>query len=211
MAGFLRKFRAASPARLRRGQGALAGCALSLAAAAIATFPAVLPANAQEAKAWSDLSEPRPRLQVGVLLHDLDGYGGTESGLDLAIELRGAPLTGAFWNDVFSPRPHIGVNLSDSGGTDSLYAGLTWTAGIGERGYVSVDFGGAVHDGKLKRADPGQAALGSRILFHEALEVGFRLDERWRLGLRIEHMSNADLTAPNDGITDLGFVVSRGF
>lgn len=172
---------------------------------------AVLPVNARDDGAHFSVSESGPLLRVGVLQHDLDGYGGSENGVDLSVELRGSPLQGAFWRRVLAPRPHIGVNLNDSGATSSLYTGLSWMIDAGDFVYLSADFGGAVHDGKLETADPDRAELGSRVLFREALEVGVRTGERWRLGLRIDHISNANLATENDGITSIGVLVSREF
>jgi len=168
-------------------------------------------AGARTAAAQDGRPEPGPQMRLGLLQHDLDGYGGSENGLDLVIELRGAPLRGAFWDNIFSPRPHIGVNVNDSGDTSVLYTGLSWMADFGEKFYVSADFGGAVHNGKLETTDPERAQLGSRVLFHEAFEVGVRASQRWRVGLRIDHSSNADLASKNDGITNIGILISREF
>lgn len=181
------------------------------AMAAVLVCLAGHPADAQDGRGREQPLEAGPQLRVGVLQHDLDGYGGTENGVDITVELRGAPLKAPFWNAVFSPRPHFGANLNDSGTTSSLYAGLTWMAELGAFAYISADFGGAVHDGKLQTDDPERADLGSRLLFREALEVGVRLGYRWRVGVRIDHISNANLASENDGITDLGVVVSREF
>jgi hypothetical protein len=172
---------------------------------------AALPASAQDRGARARFLESHPQLRVGFLQHDLDGYGGSENGVDLTVELRGSALQGAFWRRVLSPRPHIGVNLNDSGATSSLYAGLSWMIDFRDIVYLSADFGGAVHDGKLETADPERAELGSRLLFREALEVGVRPRERWRVGVRLDHFSNANLASENDGITNIGMVVALDF
>jgi len=197
------------PARPRRL--AVAARGTFRAATAATVLLAVVSAGARTAAAQDGRPEPGPQMRLGLLQHDLDGYGGSENGMDLTIELRGAPLRGAFWDNVYSPRPHIGVNVNDSGDTSVLYTGLSWMADFGEMFYVSADFGGAVHNGKLKTKDPERAQLGSRILFHEAFEVGVRASQRWRVGLRIDHSSNADLASKNDGITNIGILVSREF
>jgi len=184
---------------------------LPWAAMTVAAWLAAVPASAEESRAQETALKAGPQLRVGVLQHDLNGYGGSEDGIDLTFELRGAPLQGGFWRRVFSPRPHIGVNLNDSGATSSLYAGLSWMADFARIAYVSADFGGAVHDGKLETTDPDRAELGSRVLFREALELGLRPSERWRVGVRVDHISNANLASENDGITNIGLVVSREF
>lgn len=198
-----------SPPRLPGATAVLRGP--SLAAAAISACLASTPASAEDGEDLIRLSDAGAQLRIGMLQHDLDGYGGSENGVDLTVELRGAPLRGAFWDNVFSPRPHIGVNVNDSGDTSILYTGLSWMADFGEMFYVSADFGGAVHNGKLETTNPERAELGSRVLFHEAFEVGVRASQRWRVGLRIDHSSNADLASKNDGITNIGILISREF
>lgn len=175
---------------------------------------AALVATAHAAEAGGD-AQADPILgrqfEFGIAAHDLNIHGGREKGVDLALILRGAPLEGAFWQKLLSPRPHIGANIHDQFKTSSLYAGFTWSAVIGESLYVSADFGGAVHNGKLKRTTRDRVALGSRVLFREALEAGIRINDRWRAGLRADHMSNADLASPNDGVTTLGIMLTRNF
>lgn len=150
-------------------------------------------------------------IEFGIASHDLNGEGGRETGLDFALVLRGERFDGVFWQKLLSPRPHIGVNIHNQFKTSSLYAGLTWSVPFGEIWFVSADFGGAVHNGKLDRTTNDRVALGSRVLFREALEIGVRINERWRAGVRADHMSNADLASPNDGVTTLGIMLARDF
>lgn len=179
------------------------GIACTVAAAAMG--------GSAEAGAQVRLSEAGSQVRVGLSHHDLDGYGGSESGADLSVEYRWPPIRGAFFEKIFSPRPHLGANFNTIGETSSFYAGLTWLIDIGTRGYASVDFGGAVHNGKLNSDDPGRAQLGSRALFREAVEIGLRVGEASRVGFRLDHISNADLAGENDGITDLGIMYTRSF
>jgi lipid A 3-O-deacylase len=163
------------------------------------------------ARADMHLSDASRQMRFGVLEHDLNGHGGKEDGTDVTLEYRGLPLTGRVWRAVFSPRPHIGANINTSGQTSSFYSGLTWLVDIGSFFYASAGFGGAVHNGKLDTADPERASLGSRLLFHEEVELGLRLGKVWRAGVRVDHMSNANLASRNDGITNIGIVFSRQF
>ncbi len=188
------------PATLRRRPPALLALLLAIVALA-ATIP---PAQAE-----FGLSDAGRQIRIGVLHHDLNGYGGSEDSKDVTVELRCAPLSGAVWQTLLSPRPHIGANINNSGDTSSLYADFTWMVDFGRNFYASADFGGAVHNGKLETNEPNRAALGSRLLFREALELGVRLGDDWRIGIRIDHISNGDLAAENDGITNLGVVLSR--
>lgn len=172
-------------------------------------FGVALAASPAEAGVKGEPHESRPQIRLGVAHHDLNGYGGSEAGEDFVIELRSRPLSGAVWEQLFSPRLHVGANVNTGGRTSSLYAGLTWVVNLNARAYASIDLGGAVHDGKLKSDDPERAELGSRLLFREAVEVGVRFGRRWRLGIRLDHISNANLASENDGITDIGLIFSH--
>ncbi len=46
--------------------------------------------------------------------------------------------------------------------------------------------------------------LGSRVLFHEYVEVGFRATPVLSLSVFLDHMSNADLARHNAGMTNIG-------
>jgi lipid A 3-O-deacylase len=206
----IRFYRSARPigrSRIAVPRRRLPALTASLVLAAVLAFGAAVPA----ARADVHLSNAGRQLRFGVLLHDMGRHFGKEDGTDVTLEYRGAPLTGGFWQTIFSPRPHIGANLDASGKTSSLYAGLTWLVDVGSYFYASADFGGAVHNGKLKAGEPGRAELGSRVLFHEAAELGVRLGAVWRVGVRVDHMSNGDLATPNDGITNIGLMFSRQF
>lgn len=188
-----------------------AGKHLPRTAATASALCWVILAGASDAQAEIKFSDTGRQIRFGVLQHDLDGYGGTEDGTDIVLEYRGAPLPGAFWAIVLSPRPHLGMNVNTSGHTSSLYAGFTWLVDFGSAFYGSIDFGGAIHNGKLNETSSERAALGSRVLFHEAAEIGVRLGRDWRAGVRLDHMSNANLASHNEGITNLGIVFSRQF
>jgi lipid A 3-O-deacylase len=47
-------------------------------------------------------------------------------------------------------------------------------------------------------------ALGSRVLFHIPLEVGYRFDDHNSLSAYFEHMSKAYTVSPNEGMDRLG-------
>lgn len=47
-------------------------------------------------------------------------------------------------------------------------------------------------------------ALGSNILFRESLSAGFRFAKIHSLTIMIDHMSSADISKPNPGLTDIG-------
>jgi hypothetical protein len=56
----------------------------------------------------------------------------------------------------------------------------------------------------LQLEDWDRKALGSRVLFHIPVEIGYRLDEHNSLSAYFEHMSNAYTVDPNEGMDRLG-------
>jgi lipid A 3-O-deacylase len=110
----------------------------------------------------------------------------------------------AFLRAIGSPRPHVGVAVNTAGATSYAYLGLTWTASIFERAFVSGALGGAVHNGEISTERLDRKQLGSRVLFHEYVELGFRVTPVLSLSVFLDHMSNADLARHNAGMTNIG-------
>lgn len=165
-------------------------------------------------------------VKLGLLDHDVNFLGDrVESGVDVNGEVRFhaidwfASKDNAQWlNDILAPRPAIGGSVNTNGGTDFLYAGLVWTWDVAhdmfrpkDGLYIDFGFGGAIHDGALTTAPPGELALGSRALFHLQGEVGYRFDPTWSLSVYYDHYSNADLASPNPGINNVGMRVGYRF
>ncbi len=146
----------------------------------------------------------------GVLAHDVPiGGHNKEDGADINAEvLFGSP---SFLKWAFAPRPHLGVNINTSGDTSAAYFGLTWQLFNISNIYTNLGLGGAVHDGKLETNDTSRKELGSRVLFHESLEVGYQFVARQSVSLYIDHISDAGLTKHNDGLTNLGVRYGYGF
>jgi lipid A 3-O-deacylase len=166
-------------------------------AAAVLAIAAVTASAAQAQSRWLD------EVKVGIDAHDV-ALGGDhkESGADINGELLFAspPLLKV----IGAPRPHLGVAINTSGATSYAYFGLTWTASLLERTFVSGGLGGAVHDGQLTGTEQDRKQLGSRILFHEYVEAGYRITPVLSLSVFLDHMSNADLARHNAGMTNIG-------
>lgn len=166
-------------------------------AAAVLAITAATASAAQAQSRWLD------EAKLGLDAHDI-GLGGDhkESGADINGELLFAspPLL----NVIGAPRPHLGVAVNTSGATSYAYFGLTWTASLLERTFVSGGLGGAVHDGQLTGTAQDRKQLGSRILFHEYVEAGYRITPVLSLSVFLDHMSNADLARHNAGMTNIG-------
>ncbi|MBL26388.1 MAG: hypothetical protein CMM50_02385 [Rhodospirillaceae bacterium] len=151
-------------------------------------------------------------VRVGIAQHDANVFGHRkESGGDVALELRFHPLTGEFWDSIWSPRPHFGVNLSTGGDTNQLYSGLTWTWRFLGPLFASLDLGAAVHDGALSTNRPDRKELGARFLFREAVELGVSVAGHHTFSVRVDHISNATLADHNEGLNTLGLLYGYRF
>lgn len=104
---------------------------------------------------------------------------------------------------IFSPRPHMGMSINTRGGTHQFYAGLTWRINLGNF-FIEPSFGGEIHTAHLKTSSSHKKALGSRLLFHEAIAIGYQITEKHSLSIMLDHASNAGIAKPNSGITTLG-------
>ena len=157
---------------------------------------------------WFGISEVR----LGVHHHDAGIFGrNKEDGFDVSIEARFARLTGGFWDTIGQPRAHLGVNINSEGDTSSAYTGLTWDWQIWGPVFFSLDLGGAVHDGKTSTIKLDRKELGSRVLFREAVEIGYRFEGHHALSLRLDHMSNASITDNNEGLDTVGVIYGYSF
>ncbi len=145
-------------------------------------------------------------VRLGVLAHNKGPIAShIEHGVQLNIEfLFDSP---SFLDTILSPRPHIGGSVNTTGHTSFLYAGLTWTWDIYKGLFLDFSLGGTVHDGWLESSDPApsQRLMGSRVLFREAIEFGYRFFEHHSLSIMLDHVSNAGLLADrNQGNDDIG-------
>ena len=166
--------------------------AASLLAVAVAAAPA---AHAQ--LGWLD------EAKLGVDWHDI-ALGGDheEPGADINGEL--LFTSPGLLRAIGRPRPHFGIAVNTAGATSYAYFGLTWTAAVLGRAFIAGALGGAVHDGEINDRRPDRKQLGSRILFHEYVEAGYRVTPALSLSVFLDHMSNADLVRHNAGVTNVG-------
>jgi len=89
-------------------------------------------------------------------------------------------------------RPMVGVTAN----TDDMvygYAGIHWDFAIMPQVYISPNFAvGAYHQGDSKD-------LGGALEFRSGIEVAYEFTNRHRLGVAINHRSNADIYDSNGG------------
>jgi lipid A 3-O-deacylase len=166
---------------------------------ALLLFAAVLAAPAQGHAAAGILDE----VKVGAIAHDVAiGAHREESGVDINGEL--LFVSPDFLSVIWAPRPHLGISVNSDGGNSYGYFGLTWTGNFLTSFFADLGLGGAVHTGPDISSDPHHKGLGTRFLFHESVELGYRLTQQHSLALYLDHISNARLGNRNPGITNIG-------
>ncbi len=151
-------------------------------------------------------------IRVGLAAHDVDGLWSGDS----KEEGPGLCAEAIFNHTLFrllsaSAQPNLGVNLNTRGDTSKLYGGflLQWEMDSGF--FFSTGLGLALHNGKLDTDSADKKSLGSRVLFRIPIEVGYAFDRHHRLILAFDHMSNAYLASPNEGMDTLGLIYGYRF
>lgn len=142
-------------------------------------------------------------IRVGVFAHNVPLLGPRrETGVNLNAEIQFVSPQFLRW--ALMPRPHVGAHVNLWGDTSQFYAGLTWTIPLGERFFMDVFGGGALHTGRLRSTDPDRLSLGSRGLFRVGLEIGWQLGDGHSISVMYDHVSNARLARPNNGLDTAG-------
>ncbi|WP_167505966.1 acyloxyacyl hydrolase [Desulfosediminicola flagellatus] len=121
------------------------------------------------------------------------------------------PLDNNFFKVLSKSRSILGALLHLGNENHQFYAGLAWEFETDETVFFSIDFGGAKHTGELESSDPDCQRLGSRLLFRGAVSMGFRINENWNFALSFDHISNAGLAEPNNGLETFGLQVGYVF
>ena len=184
---------------------------------------ALLLAQVGAADAQQLLSE----LRVGVLAHDIGFLGEhKEPGADINGELLFvSPVPDSWvadvspvWRWMLHPRVNIGGDLNTSGATSQLYFGLTWTATLfnqvltpDDSVFLGIGFGPAFNNGHISTIDPNRKSLGSHVLFHPSVDIGYRINARWSVSIYYDHSSNAGIAAHNEGLNNAGLRVGLAF
>jgi lipid A 3-O-deacylase len=129
-------------------------------------------------------------LRTGVLAHDVPFLGDQkEHGVDIngemlfvspvPAELVTGIAPSILW--MLRPRPDVGFDANTSGYTSQFYLGLTWTADLfrnvltSQDGvFVGLGIGAALNNGHANTSSGNHKALGSNLLFHPSVEIGYR-------------------------------------
>ncbi len=108
----------------------------------------------------------------------------------------------------FRPRTRLGRfatmwgGMVTSDGSLQAFVGLSLDARLGRRVILRPSFA----PGYFRRG--GGKDLGSALEFRSALELSFRLEGGWRVGLEVYHLSNAALGDRNPGAETLAVTLS---
>src|SRR5690606_5405275 len=101
-------------------------------------------------------------------------------------------------------RPAFGGSVNTAGDNSKLYAARRWQCEHTSDMLFGMCLVGAFHDGQLNLDSYDRKAVGSRELFHIQNEIGYRLGARSSLSVYFDHISNASLADPNEGMDTLG-------
>jgi lipid A 3-O-deacylase len=169
--------------------------------AALALLTASLATSAPAIAAGSLISE----VKIGILDHDTpdlwSGFRAEENAADINIEVLLSPSALLLGGVI---RTAIGASINTGGQTSHAYLDARWQYDTPAGIFFGVGLGGAIHDGDLDGGDPGRKALGSRLLFHIPLEVGYHFDAHNSFSVYFEHISNGYTSDANEGMDRIG-------
>lgn len=144
-------------------------------------------------------------IRAGVLVHDVDNlWSGSrkEGGLDLNTEaIFSRPSFSLLSGNV---RPNLGLSINTQGDTSKLYGGMLWELETKSGIFLDLGIGIAIHNGELDTNQEDKKSLGSRVLFRIPVEIGYSITEHYQVSILYDHISNAYLTDPNEGLDTLG-------
>jgi lipid A 3-O-deacylase len=146
-------------------------------------------------------------LRGGVLAHDVpnmwSGFRTENDAVAINVEAIFSPSLPFLGGTL---RPAIGASIATEGGTSNVYLDARWEFETATGVFFSIGAGGTVHDGetKLLSFDQTDKALGSRVLLHFPVEIGYRFDGHNSVSVYFEHMSNGYTRNENEGLDRLG-------
>lgn len=145
-------------------------------------------------------------VKIGAQLHDApymwSGFNKEPYSIDLNLEAHFSPHV-VVWHGAI--RPVIGATINFEGYTSKAYGGVRWQwERPASSTFFALGLGIAIHDGSTFTNDPEVKQLGRRVLFHDSIELGYRLDAHRSVSLYFEHISNASTAAKNQGLDTIG-------
>jgi lipid A 3-O-deacylase len=151
-------------------------------------------------------------MRIGMALHDVDGLwsgDSKEKGLDLCAEV---VFNRSLFNLLHATAyPNVGVTINTRGDTSKVFGGFRLVWEPQSPLLFSTGLGLAVHDGKRDTNLPDRKSLGSQVLFRVPIEIGWAVSPHHRVWIAFDHISNAYLFSPNEGLDTLGLMVGYRF
>jgi lipid A 3-O-deacylase len=151
--------------------------------------------------------------KLGILGHDQSYWLShhrreDHMGVDLNLDVTFKPAYAVPYFGGFI-RPAIGGTLSaigtNIGYIDARYRiDSPFSLYLPREVFFSVGLGGAIHNGNRKFEADDRKAFGSRVLFHVPVEIGWQFNYHHSIALYLEHVSNARLASPNEGMDNVG-------
>jgi lipid A 3-O-deacylase len=155
---------------------------------------------------------PVREIRLGVAAHDVNNLwsrSSKEKGPDLIAEvIFNYPLFRLLSAEAY---PNVGISLNTRGDTSKVYGGFLLRWAIASPFFFSTGLGLTLHNGKLDTGSPDRKSLGSRVLFRVPIEFGIVLSRHHIISLAFDHMSNAGLASPNEGLDTVGVVYAYHF
>ena len=173
----------------------------------VAVLSGLLFANAASA---NEFTLKNGQFRVGAATH---GIASAETGtIDANVEWL-MPAFDFGSTGAFTLHPHVGADINTQGRTSAGYAGFAGIVTLPGGLFVEADLGGSVNNGYTSNPPSGsnRSELGCNALFREAFIVGVPLSDRLAVMAMAEHMSNANLCQPNNGITNVGVKLGYSF
>jgi len=143
-------------------------------------------------------------IKGGALIHDVDNLWSNfsrEDGIDLNIEAIFTPSVDVLGGTI---RPALGASINTSGDTSKVYLDARWEYAATNGLFFAFGVGGAIHNGEERLVSNDQKALGSKVLFHIPIEVGYHIDAHHGVSVYFDHISNAYTQDENEGLDTLG-------
>ena len=171
-----------------------------------------LPATANESMSDKNGVGLLNAIRAGVLAHDVNNlWSGTrkEGGVDLNIEIIFSRPSLSLSSGTV--RPNLGLSINTQGDTSKLYGGILWELETNSGIFFALGVGVAVHNGKLDTDQEDKKSLGSRVLMRVPIEIGYSITDHFEISLLFDHISNAYLANPNEGLDTLGLRIGYRF
>jgi len=149
-------------------------------------------------------------IRGGVYAHDISFWSfNREEGTDINGEV--LFTSPDFLEVLWAPRPHLGVTINTAGDTSHAYTGLTWEYDLPANFFVDGSLGLSAHNGYLNTNKSDRKSLGSPVLFRVGAALGYNFTERVNVSVQYEHMSNAYIANPNEGMDNVGLRLGYRF